>query len=159
MAVSAETIEFLSKTPLFQQVSSDLLQEIAQAGEEVLFGNGDRLIHQDGLTDCLFVIIDGRVSIEIEDVSTLGERGPKSVLGELAMITQTPRNANCTAITEVTAVQFNHDIFWQHVQNSPELAIGLLTEVIYDLDETIDTLYWMSREMSELRAALDRLKK
>lgn len=159
MALSAETIEFLHKTPLFEQVSTDLLHEIAQTGEEVHFSNGDFLIHQDGLSDCLFVIMDGRVSIEIEDVSTLGERGPKSVLGELAMITHTPRNANCTAVGAVTAVQFNHDLFWPYVQKSPGLALGLLGEIIYHLDETIDTLYWMSRELAELRAALDKLKK
>jgi len=45
------------------------------------------------------------------------------------------------------------------VQKSPGLALGLLGEIIYHLDETIDTLYWMSREMAELRAALDQLKK
>jgi CRP-like cAMP-binding protein len=81
------------------------------------------------------------------------------VLGELAMIMNTPRNANCTAVTPVTAVQFQHKPFWQMVQSSPELAIGLLTEVIYHLDETIDTLYWMSRELRELRATLANLNK
>lgn len=158
MAVSTETTEFLKTTPLFQQVTAEQLQEIGQLGDEVSFAEGDRLIHQDGLSDCLFVIINGRVAVEIEDVSTIGERGPKSVLGELAMITNTPRNATCTAVTDVTAVQFKHDKFWAYVQTSPQLAIGLLTEVIFHLDETIDTLYWMSRELREVRAALENLK-
>lgn len=159
MAVSAEIIEFLKKTPLFEQVPLERLQEIAQSGEVVQFNEGERLILQDGLSDSLFIVVNGRVAIEIEDVSTIGERGPKSVLGELAMIMNTPRNANCTAVTPVTAVRFQHKPFWQFVQNSPELAIGLLTEVIYHLDETIDTLYWMSRELRDLRTALANLKK
>jgi hypothetical protein len=62
-------------------------------------------------------------------------------------------------VTFVRAVQFKHKPFWQFVEREPSLAIGLLTEVIYHLDETIDTLYWMSREVRELRAALDKLKK
>jgi len=156
MAVSPETIAFLKSTPLFARVSAEELESVTQLGEEVTFASGERIIHQDGLTECLYVIVDGRVDIEIEDVSAVGSRGPKSVIGELAMITQTPRNANCTANTEVKAVQFHHKTFWPQVQQNPALAIGLLTEVIYHLDETIDSLYWMSREMREMRASLNK---
>lgn len=159
MALSLETIDFLKRTTLFARVADEKLHEIAQIGEEVSFNVGDVLIRQDGLTDHLFVIVEGQVEIEIVDASKIGTRGPKSVLGELAMITQSPRNANCTAVTFVRVVQFKHKPFWQFVEREPSLAIGLLTEVIYHLDETIDTLYWMSREVRELRAALDKLKK
>lgn len=159
MNVPSEMIAFLKTTPLFARVPDDTFQAIAQTGEEVTFQPGDLLIRQDGLTDSLFVVVDGRVAIEIEDVSTIGERGPRSILGELAMITNTPRNATCTAVTAVTAVQFKHHTFWQFVEKEPALAIGLLTEAIYHLDETIDTLYWMSKEVRELRAALDKVKK
>lgn len=159
MTVSPETLAFLKTTSLFAHIPEELLQEIALTGEEVAFQAGDFLIRQDGLTDNLFVVVEGRVAIEIEDVSAIGERGPRSVLGELAMIMQTPRNANCMAATPVRAVQFNHKTFWQFVQKEPMLAIGLLTEVIYHLDETIDALYWMSKEVRELQAALHKLKK
>ncbi|MCP4362385.1 MAG: cyclic nucleotide-binding domain-containing protein [Chloroflexi bacterium] len=156
MTLSTETIDFLKTLPLFARLPEDQMQEIFLLGKKVFYAVGDRLITQDGLTDCLFVMLDGRVAIEIKDVSAVGERGPKSILGELAMISQTPRNATCTAITPVTAVKFRHDQFWQYVQKSPELAVGLLTEVIYHLDETIDTLYWMSRELHELREAFEK---
>jgi len=156
MSLSTKTIDFLKTLPLFAHLPEDQMQDIFLLGDEVSYAVGDRLITQDGLTDCLFVVLDGRVAIEIEDVSAVGERGPKSILGELAMIAQTPRNATCTAVTEVTAVKFKHDQFWQHVQKSPQLAIGLLTEVIYHLDETIDTLYWMSRELRELQEAFEK---
>jgi CRP-like cAMP-binding protein len=75
------------------------------------------------------------------------------------MITQSPRNANCTAVTTVKAVQFKHAQFWPFVQQEPQLAIGLLTEVIYHLDETIDAMNRLSKEVRELRGALDKLKK
>lgn len=159
MAVSDETLAFLKKTPLFAQVPADRLQEMANLGVEVSFQPGDVLIRQDALTDVLYVIVDGRVAIEIEGVSKVGERGPRSILGELAMITQSPRNANCTAVTNVTAVQFKHEPFWAYVEQEPQLAIGLLTEVIYHLDETIDAMNRLSREVRELRGALDKLKK
>lgn len=159
MAVSDETLAFLKKTPLFAQVPAACVQEMANLGEEVSFQPGDVLIRQDGLTDVMYVVVDGRVEIEIENVSKVGERGPHSILGELAMITQSPRNANCTAITPVTAVQFKHEPFWAYVEHEPQLAIGLLTEVIYHLDETIDAMNRLSREVRELSSALDKLKK
>ena len=159
MALSTETITFLKKTPLFAQLPDERLQEIARTGEEVTFQAGDVLIRQDALTDCLYVIVNGRVAVEIENVSKVGERGPRSILGELTMITQSPRNANCTAVTTVKAIQFKHDQFWSFVEQEPQLAIGLLTEVIYHLDETIDAMNRLSKEARELRAALDKLKK
>ncbi|HRQ39330.1 MAG TPA: cyclic nucleotide-binding domain-containing protein [Chloroflexota bacterium] len=159
MSLSPETIVLLKKTPLFTSLSDERLQEIAATGQEVTFQPGDDLIRQDALTDYLYVLLDGRVAIEIENVSKIGERGARSILGELAMITQSPRNANCTAVTPVKAVQFKQKTFWPFVEQEPQLAIGLLTEVTYHLDETIDALNRMSKEVRELRAALDKLKK
>ncbi len=159
MALSVETTAFLKKTPLFAHVPDDRLQEIAHTGEEVTFRPGDVLIRQDALTDYLYVLVDGRVAIEIEGVSKVGERGPRSILGELAMVSQSPRNANCTAVTAVKAVQFKHNEFWHFVEQEPQLAIGLLSEVIYHLDETIDAMNRLSKEARELRAALDKLKR
>lgn len=159
MTLSSATIAFLKKTPLFRHVPDERLQAIAQTGVEVTFQAGDVFIRQDALTDHLYVVVDGRVAIEIEGVSRVGERGPRSILGELAMVSQSPRNANCTAITAVRAVKFKHDQFWPFVQQDPQLAIGLLTEVIYHLDETIDAMNRLSKEARELRAALDKLKR
>ncbi|MCL4262494.1 MAG: cyclic nucleotide-binding domain-containing protein [Anaerolineae bacterium] len=159
MTLSAETIAFLKKTPLFAHVPEVRLQEIADTGKEVTFQVGDVLIRQDALTDYLYVLVDGRVAIEIEGVSKVGERGPRSILGELAMVSQSPRNANCTAVTTVKAVQFKHDEFWPFVEQEPQLAIGLLTEVIYHLDETIDAMNRLSKEVRQLRGALDKLKR
>ncbi|MBX3058971.1 MAG: cyclic nucleotide-binding domain-containing protein [Anaerolineae bacterium] len=159
MSLSPETIAFLKTTPLFAAVPDERLREIVTVGEEVAFQAGDVLIRQDALTDYLYVLVNGRVAIEIEGVSKVGERGPRSILGELAMVSQSPRNANCTAVTAVKAVQFKHDRFWPFVQQEPQLAIGLLSEVIYHLDETIDAMNRLSKEVRELRAALDKLKR
>src|SRR5690606_9596026 len=101
MALSSEILDFLRTTPLFSRLSDELLAEIGQFGTEVHFKPKQHLIRQDGLSDNLFVIIDGRIAIEIEDVSKVGERGPRTVVGELTMIMNTPRNANCTAVTDV----------------------------------------------------------
>lgn len=158
MSLSAENLAFLKSTTLCKHLSDAELAEIGQIGTEVHFAPGERIIYQDGLTDSLYVIVDGRVEIEIEDVSKVGDRGPRSIIGELAMIGNTPRNANCTALTPVQAIQFPHKLFWQHVQQKASLAIGLLVEVTYHLDETVDTLYWMSRELQEAQAALEKTK-
>lgn len=155
MAVTAETIALLQEKDLFARVSKADLETLLQAGEEVTYKAGERIIRQDDLHDKLYVIVNGRVEIDIEDVTKITDRGPGHVIGEMSMISEAPRSANCNAITDVTVFQISHSVFRRYMETMPGLAVGLLYETVRHLDDTIDQLYRMSRKIRELEALIE----
>ncbi len=155
MAVTAETIALLQEKDLFARVSKADLETLLQAGEEVTYKAGERIIRQDDLHDKLYVIVNGRVEIDIEDVTKVTDRGPGHVIGEMSMISEAPRSANCNAITDVTVFQISHSVFRRYMETMPGLAVGLLYETVRHLDDTIDQLYRMSRKIRDLEALIE----
>ena len=155
MAVTAETIAILKEKDLFSRVPEDDLYKLLQSGEEREYKAGDRLIRQDDLQDSLFVIVKGHVEIDIETVTKITARGPGHVIGEMSMISEAPRSANCNAITDVTVFQISHTIFSRYMETMPGLAVGVLYETVRHLDDTVDELYRMSRRIQELEGLLE----
>lgn len=155
MSTIAELVVLLKEKDLFCRVPEDDLVKLLQAGTELTYPAGARIIHQDDLNDCLYVIVNGRVEIDIEDVTKITTRGPGHVVGEMSMISEAPRSANCDAVTEVTVLQISHAIFRRYMETMPGLAVGLLYETVRHLDDTIDELYRMSRQIRNLENLLE----
>ncbi len=156
MSITAETIAILKEKDLFSRVPEEDLYKLLQAGEEKTYGVGERIIRQDDLNDSLYVIVNGRVEIDIESVSKITARGPGHVIGEMSMISEAPRSANCNALTAVTVFQISHTIFRRYMETLPGLAVGLLYETVRHLDDTVDELYRMSRKIRELEGLVAR---
>ena len=155
MSVTAETVAILKDKDLFSRVPEADLYQLLQAGEEKAFPIGARIIRQDDLNNNLYVIVKGRVEIDIESVSKITTRGPGHVIGEMSMISEAPRSANCNAITDVTVFQINHTVFRRYMETMPGLAVGLLYETVRHLDDTVDELYRMSRKIRDLEGLLE----
>lgn len=155
MSVTAETIAILKEKDLFSRVPERDLYKLLQSGEEKEYPAGTRLIRQDDLHDSLFVIVKGRVEIDIETVTKITARGPGHVIGEMSMISEAPRSANCNAITDVTVFQISHTVFRRYMETMPGLAVGVLYETVRHLDDTVDELYRMSRKIRDLEGLLE----
>ncbi len=155
MSVTPETIAILKDKDLFSRVPEEDLYRLLQSGDEKQYPAGTRIIRQDDLNNNLYVIVDGRVEIDIESVSKITSRGPGHVIGEMSMISEAPRSANCNALTDVKVFQINHAVFQRYMETMPGLAVGLLYETVRHLDDTVDELYRMSRKIRELEGLLE----
>jgi CRP-like cAMP-binding protein len=159
MVERTDYFAFLRQVPIFREVPDDVLAEITATAAPVQFATGERLITQDGLSDYLFIIVQGQAQVEIEEVSEIAVRGPRSMVGELAMIFQTPRTANVTALTDVTALRFDSATFRHYLATVPSLTLGMLQEVSYHLDQAMNILYRLARRNRELEKALMEKKR
>ena len=154
MTMTVDLVTLLKEKDLFSRVPDDDLRKLIQAGEEISYAAGERIIRQDDLNESLYVIVNGRVEIDIEDVTTITSRGPGHVIGEMSMISEAPRSANCDALTDVTVIQISHTVFRRYMETMPGLAVGLLYETVRHLDDTVDELYRMSRHIRELETVI-----
>jgi CRP-like cAMP-binding protein len=145
MALSTiERVLFLRGVELFAQVPSEELVPVARVAQEVTFDAGERFITQGEVGDCLYVIVDGEASIVIEGVGQVAYRKPKSIIGEMAIISRNPRSAHCVAATDITALRIDYEDFWELLDEQPKLARGVIKVLAQRLDEAVENLRRLS---------------
>ena len=100
MEVRTAELELLGRTSIFAPLPYAGLRRLAASLGERHADAGEELVRQGDEGDLVYVIAEGRVSVE-QDGDVLRELGPDDVFGELALILDVPRTATVTAIEPV----------------------------------------------------------
>lgn len=135
-----ERILFLKSADLFTQIPGEDLVPVARVAQEVHFKAGETFIKQGDVGDCLYLIVDGDVAIDIREVGRIATRSSKQVIGEMAIITRQPRSADCIALTDVTLLKIDYDDFWELLAEKPPLALGVIRVLAQRLEEAVANL-------------------
>lgn len=96
-------LAFLASLPLFTHVPSDLLASIFDEDAVHYYQDGDIIIHQGDHADDLFMLLHGQARVLTDGIFLVARR-PYDILGELAFINQTVRNATVIAQGTVQAL-------------------------------------------------------
>lgn len=98
---------------LFQDLSEDDIVTLADESTLQRFASGERLIKEGDIGECFYIIVEGRCSVMVNSkdarlvpVATL-ERG--SVVGEMSLLSGTPRTASVFASSELLLVRISKD--------------------------------------------------
>ncbi len=101
----------LTEIELFNGLTRDELEEIAQICEEHVYRHADVIAIQGDKGDEFFIITEGYVEIAIDDRRQPGTKrivanlGAGQIIGEMGLVDQGPRSATVSAIEEPTRVQ------------------------------------------------------
>ncbi|KGN34642.1 Crp/Fnr family transcriptional regulator [Knoellia sinensis KCTC 19936] len=134
MLLTVERVAHLRHVALFSATPDHVLAGVATAVDEVEFAAGDTLMRAGDIEDWLFVVVSGRVDVVRPDRRV--SLGPGAVVGELAVLDPQPRSATVTATTPVTAFRLSKPAFDEAVRTRPEVALGVITELVRRLRET-----------------------
>ena len=123
-------IAILRNVALFEALQTDQLRLLAFGAEHRRLGAGEFVFRQDARSDAGFVIITGTVALSRAGPSGKAERaiasfGPGTLLGELALITETRRPANARAETPCELIRIGRPLFRRMLEEYPEFALGL----------------------------------
>lgn len=149
-------IALLSSLPLFAHVPLGLLASIPY--EDVLryYHDGDVILQQGDHADCLIILLHGQARVLTDNIF-LTARKPYDVLGELAFINQTTRNATVIAQGTVQALVLRAALV-EHLMTNTTFTRNLLRIVSEKLhDATQERAFRFRNEallFSEFRAHL-----
>jgi hypothetical protein len=122
----------LRSVPLFSGLEPADLHAVAAIAEDHAFAPGEHLAIQDELGDDLHVIVHGTVHVEHGDPPhTFATRGEGDVIGELSLLSRSPRIASVVADTEVRTIRLGWSQFESIVRERPTVALtvmGVLAE-------------------------------
>ena len=91
-----QRITFLRSVPLFSRLRGEDLHAVAEVVSSRSYAAGEVVLNKGDDGDELFVIVQGRIAIRDEGVQ-LFRLGPKEFFGELSVLDERPRSADCVA--------------------------------------------------------------
>lgn len=125
----------LRSVGIFDDLEPEDLAQLARAGTEAWFTQGDCLCREGEPGDEVFVLLDGEVSVS-QGTATAVE-GPGSCIGELAVLDPAPREATVVASTiAVRTLRLTGNSFRQALGASPVVSEGIIRSLARRLRRT-----------------------
>lgn len=145
-----EEVDLLRRIPLFENIDLAKIKLLAFASERICFDQGQDLCQQGEIGDAAYVIIDGEADVSVENeggstvVATLGKN---AFVGEISILTDTPRTATVTAKSRVEALRITKDLFYRMISEFPQMGLEIMRVLSLRLADT-------TRDLTEARAKL-----
>ena len=129
----SEIIDQLKKVPLFESLSDEELETVAQVVKLKSFPKNTILFSEGDESDSFYVICEGRVNVGINDEEgkeiILSRLGPNEYFGEMALMDGEPRSAfvmtkDACKMMIISKSDFKKILFSKH-----EVMLNLLKEL------------------------------
>jgi HEAT repeat protein len=144
MLSKVEKVIFLKQVLLFEPLSTQQLQIIADICEEVLFEKGDVLFAQGSPGDSMYVIVSGQVGVDVHtpsgEVSRLATRASYEAVGEMALFDSQPRSATLVALRDTLALRIDAAPMTRLARQYPDIALALVRVLSHRLREASDRI-------------------
>jgi CRP-like cAMP-binding protein len=136
---SVERAAALRQVDLFGGLAADDLLQIASVAEERTFEAGDYLFYEGEEGDYMYLVLDGRIRIEVggREVAVIG--AGKST-GEFAILDRRPRSASARAIDDTRTLAIHRADMAQILADNYSLVEGMFsyfTGIIRNMNEEL----------------------
>jgi CRP-like cAMP-binding protein len=141
-----DDIRIIASVPLFEDLSTEQLRLLAFGAERITLARGRELYRESQNAECGYVVVSGEIDLfrdTLRGREIIKRVGPGTLLGELALITETARLSGAFAPEEAQVMRINRSLFRRMLEEYPETAAALharLTEQLQDFLEEIATL-------------------
>ncbi len=147
-AERARRLAALGKVELFDLLSVEDRERLADGLHHTPFARGEVMTRQGAVAHWLYMIIEGEALVRVEVEGGLEREvarlGAGSFFGEMSLLTGLPRTATVVAATEVECYRLDKTAFEAIIAERPELADGLA-----------EVLARRQLELAEVREVLD----
>jgi CRP-like cAMP-binding protein len=118
-------VELLGRVPLFAGCSKRELSEISTLADELGFPAGTTLIEEGKQGHEFFVLVEGEVDVRAKG-RKLSSLGDGAFFGEMALVSQRPRNATVTTTSPVRVLVVHEQAFRRLLRDSPPIQLKVL---------------------------------
>lgn len=137
-------VQLLRRVDFLAVLPEPAIQKLAALTETRVYGPGEAVVEQDEVSDELYVVVRGTVSIVLGraggSFAEVARVGAGQFFGEMSFMTGDKRTATVRAVTETEVLVVGKAAFSQILTHAPELAekiAGVLTHRQVQLDEHI----------------------
>lgn len=125
---------FLADINGFSAISQEELHSIAERMTVQVFKPGDYLMRHGQIGQAMYIIWEGSLQVFVvvdgaDGATSVATIEPKQIVGEMALLTNEPRNANVIAKTHGVALVLHRDTIIPLLYDHPKMA-NFLTEIL-----------------------------
>jgi CRP-like cAMP-binding protein len=142
MTLDAE-VQSLQQVPLFKGVDPARLKLLAFTSDRLRFAPGELFFQQGDPSDAAFVILDGAADVRLATPAgeiTVAQLGRSALLGEMGILCEAPRSATVAAATPTTALRIDRRVFFELLNQFPQMSIAIMRELAHRLEQTNEQL-------------------
>jgi hypothetical protein len=124
-----ERVLFLRQVPLLADLTPQDLERVARIAEECSYADGETIAPEGELGEELHVVVEGVIRVIQDasgDVRELARRTTGDVVGEMSVITRSPRIASLVADGVVRTIRIGHREFESMLRERPDVAIAVI---------------------------------
>ncbi|MDT5061936.1 MAG: hypothetical protein QOH63_2395 [Acidobacteriota bacterium] len=121
-------IERLSAVDIFAPLSMEQMAQLAASSASHVFAPGEIVIRAGDEGSSMFVVHNGRVSVQISDngkARTVAMLNEGDFFGEMALFTGEPRTANVVALEETEVLEIDYQAMKHLFDTNPDLVDSL----------------------------------
>lgn len=138
MTLEAE-VQSLRQVPMFRDIDPARLKLLAFTSERVQFADGQRFFSQGDASDAAYVILDGRAQVLLNTPGgeiTVAELSDNALVGEMGILSDSPRSATIMAAEPTTALRIDKRVFLELLAQFPQMSLAVMRELAQRLERT-----------------------
>jgi CRP-like cAMP-binding protein len=119
-----------------------------------MYSAGEDLFHQGDIGDAAYVILSGKADVLVSTPTgqlKVAEVEQNSIVGEIAILCNTPRTATIQTTTPLEALRIRKDDFLKLLADFPEMAVEIMRVLADRLSQT-------TSELTEARSRAQRVE-
>jgi CRP-like cAMP-binding protein len=145
-----DDIAFLERVPTLAILGRDALRILAIGAESRYLHDGNVLFAQGEPADAGYVVQEGLLSLgpvrgNAEPITV----GPGTLLGELALLTETKRPVTATALEPSTVIRIPRTLFLKMLEGYPDAAVRLRDSFLSRAEHSESDMYRVRRVLEE----------
>lgn len=144
-----DDMALLERVALFRTMDRDALRLLAFSSEMRRLRAGDTLFRKDDVSEYGFVVASGTVTLIDDDVAT-AIVGPGTLIGEMAMLSETRRPTTAIAREPTVVLRVSRQMFRRTLEEYPATAGRIAAELRRRVSE-------MSGELAGVKERLRRI--
>jgi CRP-like cAMP-binding protein len=141
-------VQSLRQVPMFREIDPARLKLLAFTSERVQFAEGQRFFSQGDPSDAAYVILEGGASVLLSSPAgeiKVADLGQNALVGEMGILSETPRSASVTASESTTALRIDKRVFLELLAQFPQMSLAVMRELANLLERTNAQLAAQSR--------------
>lgn len=149
-------IALLNGIPTLTLLGAEALRIIAISAESRIVRGGDILFREGQVADSAYLVVSGAFSLTHDRTLRAGRRGaavtvgPGTLLGEMALLTETKRPATATATELSNVLRIPRSIFRRTLESYPDAALRVARLMQERVAETIGGIEAVRRRIERI---------
>ena len=131
-------VQSLRQVPMFRDIDPARLKLLAFTSERVNFAEGQKFFQQGDAADAAYVILQGKADVAIDSAGgeiKVAELGQNAIVGEMGILSDTPRSATIIAAMPTTALRIDKRVFLELLTQFPQMSIAVMRELASRLEK------------------------